>query len=105
MLDFGAARQIISDMTQALTVILKPGCAPIKQYADDPSMLQGPWTDIYALAAVMYVAITGSAPPSSVARLIQDPVSNPNFSDRVSKIEVGKKPTAKVIVDFSTAGN
>ena len=76
LLDFGAARQIISDMTQALTVILKPGYAPIEQYADDPSMLQGPWTDIYALAAVMYVAVTGSAPPSSVARLIQDPITH-----------------------------
>ena len=74
LLDFGAARQIISDMTQSLTVILKPGYAPIEQYADDPSMLQGPWTDLYSLAAVMYVAITGKSPPSSVARMIKDPM-------------------------------
>ena len=74
LLDFGAARQIISDMTQSLTVILKPGYAPIEQYADDPSMLQGPWTDFYSLAAVMYVAITGASPPSSVARMIKDPI-------------------------------
>jgi serine/threonine protein kinase len=74
LLDFGAARQIIGDMTQALTVILKPGYAPIEQYADDPSMLQGPWTDIYSLSAVMHGAITGKTPPSSVARMIQDPL-------------------------------
>ncbi|MBC7575007.1 MAG: serine/threonine protein kinase, partial [Herminiimonas sp.] len=74
LLDFGAARQIISDMTQALTVILKPGYAPIEQYADDPSMLQGPWTDIYSLSAVMYGAIAARTPPSSVARMIQDPL-------------------------------
>ena len=75
LLDFGAARQIISDMTQSLTVILKPGYAPIEQYADDPSMLQGPWTDLYSLAAVMYVAITRKSPPSSVARMIKDPIA------------------------------
>lgn len=74
LLDFGAARQIIGDMTQALTVILKPGYAPIEQYADDMSMKQGPWTDIYALSAVVYSAIAGKTPPTSVARMIRDPI-------------------------------
>jgi hypothetical protein len=72
LLDFGAARQIVSDMTQALTVILKPGYAPIEQYAEDASMKQGPWTDIYALGAVIYFALTRKAPPNSVTRLVND---------------------------------
>ena len=72
LLDFGAARQVIGDMTQALTVILKPGYAPVEQYADTASLRQGPWTDIYALAAVVHLAITGSAPTSSVARMVAD---------------------------------
>ncbi len=72
LLDFGAARRVISNMTQSLTVILKPGYAPIEQYADEINLTQGPWTDIYALAAVIYFAITRKAPTPSVSRLISD---------------------------------
>jgi serine/threonine protein kinase len=62
LLDFGAARRVIGDMTHALTVVLKPGYAPIEQYGDVASMTQGAWTDIYALACVVYYAITGRTP-------------------------------------------
>lgn len=72
LLDFGAARHVISDMTQALTVILKPGYAPIEQYAEMPDLKQGAWTDIYALAAVVHLAITGNTPPPSVGRMMND---------------------------------
>jgi serine/threonine protein kinase len=72
LLDCGSARQIIGDMTQGLTVILKPGYAPLEQYSDDGSVSQGPWTDIYALAAVMYFAILKKPPPSSIARIVKD---------------------------------
>ena len=72
LLDFGAARRVISDMTQALTVILKPGYAPVEQYAEAASMKQGPWTDVYALAASVYFAILGKTPPPSVSRLMGD---------------------------------
>ena len=72
LLDFGAARRVIGDMTQVLTVILKPGYAPVEQYAEVPGMKQGAWTDIYALAAVIYYAIRGKTPPPSVGRLMND---------------------------------
>jgi serine/threonine protein kinase len=72
LLDFGAARRVIGDMTQALTVILKPGYAPVEQYAEVPSMKQGPWTDLYALGAVAYFAMMGKTPPPSVGRLMGD---------------------------------
>lgn len=72
LLDFGAARRVIGDLTQCFTAILKPGFAPIEQYADIAGLRQGAWTDIYALAAVVYYLITGKAPPPSVARMVHD---------------------------------
>lgn len=87
LLDFGAARRIIGDMTQALTMVLKPGYAPIEQYVDDGSMPQGAWTDIYQIGALMYQAITGRTPTTSVARMVRDPLQvltsqqAPGFTD------------------------
>ncbi|MEO6361635.1 MAG: hypothetical protein ABIO71_00230, partial [Caldimonas sp.] len=39
---------------------------------DVATMAQGAWTDLYALACVVYYAITGRAPMSSVERLMDD---------------------------------
>ena len=72
LLDFGAARRVIGDMTQALTVILKPGYAPVEQYAEAPHMKQGAWTDVYALAAAIHFCLLGKTPPPSVSRMMGD---------------------------------
>ncbi|WP_338415408.1 serine/threonine-protein kinase [uncultured Sphaerotilus sp.] len=72
ILDLGAARRVIGDMTQALTVILKTGYAPIEQYGEMPGVKQGPWTDLYALGSVLYFAITGQTPPQSITRVMTD---------------------------------
>ena len=74
LLDFGSARQIIGDRTRGLTVILKPGYAPVEQYAGDASLDQGAYTDIYALSAVMYFAIMKEPPATSIARMVKDPI-------------------------------
>ena len=76
LLDFGAARRVIGDMTHALTVVLKPGYAPIEQYGEAASMAQGPWTDLYALASVVYFAITGRPPTTSVERVMGDEMTS-----------------------------
>jgi hypothetical protein len=72
LLDFGAARKVLADSNKALTAILKTSYAPIEQYADMAQLRQGPWTDVYALCGVLYLALTGAAPPSAVARSIND---------------------------------
>ncbi len=72
LLDLGAARRVIGESDRALTVMLKPGYAPIEQYADDPACRQGPWTDIYAVAAVLHHAVTNRMPPASASRVMHD---------------------------------
>jgi serine/threonine protein kinase len=86
LLDFGAARRAIGDRTQTFTAILKPSYAPIEQYAEVVQLRQGPWTDIYALGAVVYYLLRGAPPPPATARAVQDdmvllpPEENPGVS-------------------------
>lgn len=72
LLDLGAARRVIGESDRAMTVMLKPGYAPIEQYADDPACRQGPWTDIYSVAALLYFAVTNRMPPASASRVMHD---------------------------------
>lgn len=76
LLDFGAARQAIGESAGLMTVILKPGYAPPEQYFQDSR--QGPWSDVYALAATLYCLITGKPPPDATRRLQDDAVPPPS---------------------------
>ena len=75
LLDFGAARRVISDKSQTLTAILKPAYAPIEQYAEAGSVKQGPWTDLYALGATLHYMLLGRPPPPATARAVHDDAS------------------------------
>jgi len=72
LLDLGAARHFIGDRNGALTAILKPAFAPIEQYAESTKLRQGPWTNLYALAAVAYYCVSGHAPVASTVRALDD---------------------------------
>ncbi|MGH2577923.1 MAG: serine/threonine protein kinase, partial [Actinomycetota bacterium] len=67
LLDFGSARQIAPAEAHPLTNLVSPGFAPIEQYSSSPEK-QGPWTDIYALGATLYRAVTGAIPAQATAR-------------------------------------
>lgn len=67
LIDFGAARQTITGKTQDVTSIITPGYAPVEQYSTD-ARYQGPWSDIYAMAAVAFFMITGKKPTPASER-------------------------------------
>lgn len=75
VLDSGAARYVYGMQSKSLETILTPGFAPLEQYYRRGH--QGPWTDVYALAATIYCSITGEVPPESVERSIKDPLKSP----------------------------
>ena len=68
LLDFGSARRVSasSDLTQ----VVSPGFAPPEQYQTEG--LEGPWTDLYSLGAVLYWMTTGRKPIEASARAQQD---------------------------------
>lgn len=79
VLDFGAARLSDTEKEVTRSIILKPGFAPPEQYQTKSK--QGPWTDIYALSAMLYYCITGVMPDESTNRKIEDTVVAPKELD------------------------
>lgn len=72
LLDLGAARIAIGDRARQHTAILKVNFAPIEQYADSKVLQQGPWTDLYSLAAVVHGLLCNEAPTPSTVRVVND---------------------------------
>ncbi len=75
LIDFGAARNALSQKSRNLSIILKEGYAPEEQYR--ASGIQGPWTDVYAVAATLYHALTGQVPQPSLDRMAEDRLAPP----------------------------
>jgi len=79
LLDFGAAQSNgkgVDLSAPSSTVILKPGFAPVEQYGDVRD--QGPWSDVYSVAASMYFCLAGQAPPDAQDRIARDLLRPPS---------------------------
>lgn len=89
LIDFGSAELQNADFTRSVTIMFKRGFSPEEQYRSYGK--QGAWTDIYALCATMYYAMTASIPDESIQRTLEDRViplwnlSNINLSNTQMK--------------------
>lgn len=68
LLDFGAARQVVSDHSRSLAIYTS-GYAAYEQHVQGR---QGPWTDVYGVAATLYFALTAQVPPPALERKQRD---------------------------------
>ena len=69
LIDFGASRAALAGRSISMTAVFTLGYAAAEQMT---TAKQGPWTDIYALSATLYHAITGQAPPHAIDRMMMN---------------------------------
>jgi serine/threonine protein kinase len=70
LLDFGSARQTLSETESKLPPSYTPGFASPEQYYD--RKLLGPWSDIYSVGATMYACLVRAAPIAADQRMKKD---------------------------------
>ena len=90
LIDFGASRYASTSHSKSLTVLIKPGYSPAEQYQSNGE--QGPFTDVYAVAAVLYHLVTGVRPEDAFERRTQlqsggkDPLKDPSsYNSKISE--------------------
>ena len=68
LLDFGSAGRAEAQSNPGVPVRVTPGYSPIEQFPNN-TLQQGPWTDIYSIAASVYKALSGYRPVNALKRL------------------------------------
>jgi serine/threonine protein kinase len=72
LIDFGAARQVLSAEGMKLPPLYTPGFAAPEMHVRRQEL--GPWSDIYSIGATMYACLAAAAPQPADARLVKDAV-------------------------------
>ncbi len=70
LIDFGAAREVLSKEGNFVRPMYTPGFAAPEMYRRDSQM--GPWTDIYAIGACIYACMQGYPPNEAPQRADKD---------------------------------
>ncbi|MBL8335551.1 MAG: serine/threonine-protein kinase [Rhodoferax sp.] len=73
LIDFGAAREVLSKEGNFIRPMYTPGFAAPEMYRRDSSM--GPWTDIYAIGACIYACMQGYPPNEAPQRVEKDRIA------------------------------
>src|SRR3954465_12233917 len=70
LIDFGAARQTLSEEGNKLPPTYTPGFASPEQHAKRDDL--GPWSDVYSVGATLYACLSGTPPQSADKRVAKD---------------------------------
>jgi len=98
LLDLGAARHAINDQDRKHTAVLKVNYAPIEQYSDgDEELRQGPWSDLYSLAAVVHGCLCNDTPLPATLRSIRDRMVSFSRVARTVKRQFGVEYSAPFV--------
>jgi len=95
LIDFGAARYEVGSRSRSVTQIVTPGYSPFEQYQGKGSH-QGPWTDIYALGAVLYRTIGGTMPVEATERI--DAIVDNKPDPQTPAVQVGRGRYSKPLL-------
>lgn len=104
LLDLGAARHAINDQGHKHTAVLKVNYAPIEQYSEgDNELRQGPWSDLYSLAAVVHGCLCNDTPLPATQRSIRDRMVSFSRVARTVQRQFGVEYSAPFVAAISQA--
>ncbi|MEM7256816.1 MAG: serine/threonine-protein kinase [Pseudomonadota bacterium] len=103
LIDFGSARETSQQKTSEMTTLVSQGYTPLEQYSPNFGE-QGPWTDIYALAASVYHGVIGSKPEDALNRSASLLSSKPDPLPALAPMQIeGYSPTFLQAIDSALA--